>query len=349
MTERHTIELDGIDVFTYDQDLFDETMTRSRADLYQSVKGQGVKGASRLKKDELAAIVADSRTYQRDIREEQRKADANFEAMIEKKAPLTHARVFGIEQAALAHAGLMAQEHRAKHHDVDGTCRLYGDECAVPGPGPAELAAWLTEGLVLTPPDEEDNRVFRFVEWRRGGAYVRNVATGQGRLVVQSEIVLWKHLPETNADQENEQADDYTVARGPRPLSTVFGYTPVSELRVRDRVAVLRWDTSKRRDELHIGHVTLIPDHIGVERAEMRACYVRLDSGITTYTNRIAGVLAPSEIDYGAMNGRLITERTELHQALDRLRERLAWLIGYHHNSPSVPRAALDEILKETR
>lgn len=68
--QRHTEEIDGIDVFTYDVDLFAEAMKMTRPELYELAKARKYRGISGLRKYDLAVIAADGMTYKRD---EQRK------------------------------------------------------------------------------------------------------------------------------------------------------------------------------------------------------------------------------------------------------------------------------------
>lgn len=318
-------------------------------------------------------------------------------------------------QEAPVHDGPMAQQHRAEYHDSNGRCFLYGDACAVPGKGPTELAVWLKPGVVLTP-SEYSGRVFRFVDWRRGGAYVRNVATGQGRLVVQSEIVLWKHLPEQNAgDWESEKAVENELCPPVCPhgktidqpcLQQPCGAAPERhELRVecvatrqtfvfegtenlgglgvsvylRTRLGRI---TARTLDHF-VGHFRAVCSHLYAPTDSCPNCdaqkelrprfprgtpeYERYADKLRVELDKFAKGEPPYQFNEGWLAGseehkptapvpgstdhvRVLTEqRDAAEQALNRLRERLSWLLGRHNYEPGIPLEYIREALEETR
>lgn len=97
--------------FTHDTDLLAEQMTRTRADLYTEVKtrldGDGITGLSKLRKHELAAMLADWATASRDNeREYQAKVVGITKATVE---PVTVGQiVVGKGKAATTVAQLVA-------------------------------------------------------------------------------------------------------------------------------------------------------------------------------------------------------------------------------------------------
>lgn len=139
--------------------------------------------------------------------------------------------------------------------------------------------------------------------------------------------------PSCGAD-EHPEAQDYAVARGPRPDTTKLGYVPTDKITRNQRVAVLRWDAARHVDRLHFGTVTAHGNR-SAEQPETNSIYVSLDSGITLYTNRVVGIIS-------------IGERYD-SKSLTELREQLAHLLGKYDRSKMIPAAEIRAALRDTR
>lgn len=287
----------------------------------------------------------------------------------------------GFEQEETpVHDGPMAQQHRAEYHDSNGRCFLYGDACAVPGKGPTELAVWLKPGVVLTP-SEYSGRVFRFVDWRPGGAYVRNVMTGHGQTVPQSEIVLWKHLPEQNADidgmgarQANElrpEVGDVVVHKiGDarefivRTVHAIDEYVLLGDSNVwvaMNHLRVVRKGTPGPRFPKGTPEYTKYAKDLRVELQKYVAGeppYAYPDPELSPHVERAFSLWSDAvredeptaPVPGSTDHVRVLTEqRDAAEQALNKLRERLSWLLGRHNYEPGIPLEYIREALEETR
>lgn len=233
MAKRVSDEIDDVDVFTYDTDLLAKAHELTRPRLIELARPRRYVGISKFRKADLAIIVADTWTAERDeqralankvltedlpasraeqtLREEYEGTEARFSpevidqlheraAAIDEKRTIARAYLCTPSNEVLSWAEIeqgyldaMAERDRIEHNQAV----IGSDKWAAAVDAPRELDTWLTHGMVLVGPQSGDH--YRFERWDGGTAVLR---TSGGLLVRihQADVTTWQYLPKASAE-----------------------------------------------------------------------------------------------------------------------------------------------------
>lgn len=203
------------------------------------------------------------------------------------------------------------------------------------GESPQRLDIWLEQGVMLVSP--LDGEIYRFERWTGGTAVLVNQDNGASVRVSQADVTQWQYLPKASAKGIADAKDARRLRVGNIVRHKIHGRTGrVSSV---SQYGVVHVDTDDDSRGEMIGHtdsfMKLASPHYFVTPVEINQALERLKSSREAEDLRFIHTI--------------MRERDDLRGELDRLRQRLSWVVGHWQTSSADGRIPADDVLNAMR